>query len=211
MIKTFRFDGNHEFSSNTYIVGDDEGNCVIIDIGSTNDKIIDYIKKNYKTCKAILLTHGHWDHIRGVNKILEWSPNTQVFIDELDEVMLTNSRLNCCIALDKYSGTINANAYLVSDGDEIKLSENLVFKVIETPFHTEGSVCYLFNKEKALFTGDSLFKGDIGRTDLPHNAIRKQKESLNKFKTLDTELIIYPGHGDESTLEKELRTNIYLE
>ena len=210
MIKTFRFDNSSEFSSNSYIVSDNSGNCVVIDPGSTSDRIIEYIKSNCKSCKAIFLTHGHWDHIRGVKKILNFDQSIKVYVNQEDQVMLENSRLNCSIVIDRNSGTINSETIFYENDDILNISESLIFKIIETPFHTKGSVCILFKKENALFTGDSLFKGSIGRTDLPHNAARKQKESLQIIKSLDANLKIFPGHGDETTLANELKNNIYL-
>lgn len=211
MIKTFRYENDvDEFSANSYVVGEKGGPCVVIDLGSTTKRVIEYIKANHSTCSGILLTHGHWDHIRGIPDFLDEFPNTTVFIDELDDEMLINSHLNGSKSMDGSDGIVNVEPYRIEDGDELKFSNNLVFEVIETPFHTIGSVCFLYKQEKALFTGDTIFKGNIGRSDLPHSAKRMQSQSLEKIKKLDPSLHIYPGHGDDSTLEKELKENIYL-
>ena len=98
----------------------------------------------------------------------------------------------------------------IDDEDEIDFKNGYVFKVISTPFHTNGSVCFLSEKENALFTGDTLFKGSIGRTDLPKGNERLISSSLKKLLKLDDNLKIYPGHGDETTLKKEKENNIYL-
>ena len=209
MIKTFRYDDdNNEFSANSYVVSDGS-DFVVIDLGSTNNKLIKYVKENFKSCCGILLTHGHWDHMRGTTKFLEYYPNTTIFIDELDSECLINSRLNCSAMMGE-NGIINIEPYRLEDGDEINFKNKFLFKVIETPFHTLGSVCFLYEKENALFTGDTLFKGDIGRSDLPHSNKRMQKTSLEKIKKLNPKLVIYPGHGDISTLGKELEENRYL-
>ncbi len=211
MIKTFRYENDvDEFSANSYVVGEKGGPCVVIDLGSTTKRVIEYIKANHSTCSGILLTHGHWDHIRGIPDFLDEFPNTTVFIDELDDEMLINSHLNGSKSMDGSDGIVNVEPYRIEDGDELKFSNNLVFEVIETPFHTIGSVCFLYKQEKALFTGDTIFKGNIGRSDLPHSAKRMQMQSLEKIKKLDPSLHIYLGHGDDSTLEKELKENIYL-
>lgn len=214
MIKTFRFDNDtKEFSANSYVVGEKNGPCVVIDLGSTNERIINYIKENHTTCVGILLTHGHYDHIRGIKKFLEHY-NCTVFVSEKDDEMLDNSRLNGSLMIDGSEKivTLGTNRkYLLDDEDEISFYGGLLFfKVIETPFHTDGSVCYLCEKENALFTGDTLFKGSIGRTDLPNGKARLIKPSLEKLKKLDPKLVVYPGHGDSTTLEKELKENIYL-
>lgn len=210
MVKTFRYENDtNEFSANTYVVGEPNKDFVVIDLGSTTDHVLKYVKENFKSCKGILLTHGHWDHMRGIPKFLDAYPNTTIFIDELDSGCLIDNRLNCSRLMDE-NGIINVEPYRLEDEDEINFGDGLVFKVIETPFHTLGSVCYLCNKENALFTGDTLFKGDIGRSDLPHSAKRMQEASLEKIKKLDPKLKIYPGHGNETILEKELKENKYL-
>lgn len=211
MIKTFRFDNDRsEFSSNTYVVGIKNGPCVVIDLGTTQDRVIDYILENHTSCVGILLTHGHFDHFRGISKFLKTFSCT-VFIDGNDDELLNDPKLNC----SKYHGegdiTLNvSNKYLLDDEDEINFGGGLFFKVIETPFHTQGSVCYLYENENALFTGDTLFKETIGRTDLPTSNERQVKDSLNKIRLLDGKLNIYPGHGETTTLEKELLNNNYL-
>jgi Zn-dependent hydrolases, including glyoxylases len=211
MIKTFRYENDvDEFSANSYVVGEINGPCVVIDLGSTSNRIIKYIKDNHMSCSGILLTHGHWDHIRGINAFLESFPNTSIFIDENDAELLINSYLNGSKSMDVKEGVVNIEPYRFEDGDELKFSNNLVFEVIETPFHTIGSVCLLDKQDNALFTGDTLFKGDIGRSDLPHSASRMQAQSLAKIKNLDSKLHIFPGHGDDSVLSKELENNIYL-
>lgn len=210
MVKTFRYENDtNEFSANTYVVGEPNKDFVVVDLGSTTDHVLKYVKENFKSCKGILLTHGHWDHMRGIPKFLDAYPNTTIFIDELDSECLIDNRLNCSRLMGE-NGIINVEPYRLEDDDEINFGDGLAFKVIETPFHTLGSVCYLCNKENALFTGDTLFKGDIGRSDLPHSAKRMQEASLEKIKKLDPKLKIYPGHGNETTLEKELKENKYL-
>ena len=105
---------------------------------------------------------------------------------------------------------ITRTGFLNVDEDEIDFKNGYIFKVISTPFHTNGSVCFLCEKENALFTGDTLFKGSIGRTDLPKGNERLVVSSLSKLLVLKDDLKIYPGHGDETTLKKEKETNPYL-
>ena len=102
------------------------------------------------------------------------------------------------------------NIYFLDDEDEIDFHNGYVFKVISTPFHTDGSVCLLCEKEHALFTGDTLFKDSIGRTDLPRGNSKLINESLSKLLNLDDSLKVYPGHGDETTLKHEKETNSFL-
>lgn len=213
MIKVFRFDTDqNEFSANTYVVGEKGGRCVVIDLGSTQDRVIDYIKENHTSCSGILLTHAHFDHIRGIKKFLETFSCT-IFVHEDDKELLEDSKLNGSHYMDKKDVSIDlssCNIYPLDDEDEIDFKNGYVFKVISTPFHTNGSVCFLCEKEHALFTGDTLFKGSIGRTDLPRGNERLVNSSLKKLLTLDETLKIYPGHGDETTLKKEKENNTFL-
>jgi len=211
MVKTFRFDNDFkEFSSNTYVVGEKGGPCVVIDLGTTQDRVKDYILENHTSCVGVLLTHGHFDHIRGLNKFLETFSCT-VFIDTNDDEFLLDTKLNGSKYQNEEEVVVKlANKYLLDDEDEINFGGKLFFEVIETPFHTNGSVCYLCEGENALFTGDTLFKQSIGRTDLPTGNERLVKRSLERIKALNENLNIYPGHGELSTLKKEKENNIYL-
>lgn len=211
MIKVFNFDNSgNDFSANTYVVGEKGGPCVVIDLGSNQQRVIDYIELNHSSCSGVLLTHGHFDHIKGINNFLK-TFNCTVFIDEFDDELLENPRLNGSASLLNEKITVKVgNKYLLNDEDEINFGNGLLFKTIETPFHTQGSVCYLYEKEQALFTGDTLFKNSIGRTDLPRGNERLVSSSLEKIKKLDENLKIYPGHGEMTTLKKELQTNPYL-
>lgn len=214
MIKIFRFDNDSkEFSSNTYVVGEKNGPCVVIDLGTTSDRLINYIKENHTACLGVLLTHAHYDHTRGIEKFLK-NFNCTVFVHESDEEYFDNPRLNGSIMIDGSPKTVklsSGNRYLLDDEDEINFGHGLFFfKVIGTPFHTDGSVCFLYEKENALFTGDTVFKDSIGRTDLPGGRSKLIFPSLEKLKTLDPKLKIYPGHGDETTLGRELENNIYF-
>ena len=97
------------------------------------------------------------------------------------------------------------NKILVDDEDEIDFKDGYVLKVIQTSGHTRGSVCYLVNKENALFSGDTLFKDGIGRTDLPTGSIKEMRKSLEKLSKLDPNLVVYLGHGDPTTIKSEFK------
>ena len=211
MVKTFRFDNDtKEFSANTYVIGEKGGPCIAIDLGSTQTRVISYIKENHTSCLGILLTHGHFDHIRGLNNFLK-EFNCTVFIDFNDKDFLTDSKLNGSKYSEENQVIVKTtNIYELDDEDEINFGNGYLFKVIETPFHTNGSVCYLCEKENALFSGDTLFKGSIGRTDLPTGSERLVNSSLKKLLNLNPKLVVYPGHGETTTLEKEISSNPYL-
>lgn len=213
MVKIFNFDNetidNNEFSSNSYVIGEQNGPCIIVDLGSTNKRIIDYIKKNHTSVLGILLTHGHFDHIRGLNNFLK-EFNATIFIYETENEFLLNSRLNRSKNHAEDVVVETENIYLVDDEDEINFGNQIYVKVIHTPFHTSGSVCFLIKSENALFTGDTLFKGFIGRTDLPTGNEKEVYSSLSKIKQLNENYTIYPGHGEITTLFNELKNNYYL-
>lgn len=211
MVKTFRFDNDtKEFSANTYVIGEKGGPCIVIDLGSTQTRVISYIKENHTSCLGILLTHGHFDHIRGLNNFLK-EFNCTVFIDFNDKDFLIDSKLNGSKYSEENQVIVKTtNIYELDDEDEINFGNGYLFKVIETPFHTNGSVCYLCEKENALFSGDTLFKGSIGRTDLPTGSERLVNSSLKKLLNLNPKLVVYPGHGETTTLEKEISSNPYL-
>lgn len=211
MIKCFNFDYDYtELSSNTYIIGEKYGPCVIIDLGSTQRKISDYIKENHSEVKAILLTHNHFDHIRGIDKFLEKFSNVPIYIDEYDYEGLKNSKLNCSL-IEGHPFIVKANnVFKVKNQQILDFGKNLLFKVYETPFHTDGSVCYLNEDINALFSGDTLFKGSIGRADLPTSNRNLIRSSLDIVKKFNENLVVYPGHGETTTIKEELLNNYYL-
>ncbi len=208
MIKTFCFNNN---SSNTYVIGELNKPAIVIDLGDTTNKVIDYINNyHFGSCLGVLLTHGHYDHIRGLNNFFKHFPNTTLFVQFDEDKLLTDTFLNCSKMSGESITVQHQNKYLFDDEDEIKFYDNLMFKVIQTPFHTKGSTCFLCEKENALFTGDTLFKGSIGRTDLPTGNNKTVNDSLKKIINLNPELNIYPGHGDLTNLKRELRYNMFL-
>ena len=207
-MKVEKFDYNdiEELFANTYIVSDDNGNAVIIDPSVDNDRVGDYIVKNSLTPKAILLTHGHFDHIRGIDRLAKrFSIPLYLHYEEKD--FLIDPYLNCS-DFDKEL-VVTTEPIVVTDGEELRMLDDTI-KVIHTPFHTEGSACYYFLNNNLLFTGDTLFKMSIGRSDLPTGDSRKIESSLSKLKTLPKETKIYPGHGPNSTLGFELMLNNFF-
>ncbi len=206
MIKTFRFNDPDEIVANSYVIGEKDKGCVIIDLGRYDDRIRKYIKENHNSIvNGLLLTHGHFDHISGINDFLkEYSPT--LFIKREEEKLLTDTRLNCSCTFSHEIVVDYSNKYLLDDEDEINFGNGYIFKVIETKGHTEGSVCYLLNKENALFSGDTLFKNSIGRCDLPTGSIKDMRISLEKLSKLDANLNVYPGHGEPTILKKEVNT-----
>jgi glyoxylase-like metal-dependent hydrolase (beta-lactamase superfamily II) len=191
--------------ANTYIIGDSGKQCIVIDPGyNDNLRINDFIHKHYSGVAAILLTHGHYDHIAGINNLVKEYP-CQIMIHESEIEKLSNPRLN--VSGVKNPIIVNSNSlYPLEDGDEIKII-GLTIKVIHTPFHTNGSVCYYIKSLNSLFSGDTLFHLSIGRSDLPTGSYKTIKDSLLKLSILPPETIVFPGHGEKTNIGNELKYN----
>ena len=209
MVKIFEFNNSSELASNTYIVGKINEGCLIIDLGSTDKKIYEYVTSHHSKCLGILLTHGHFDHVKGVTSFLKmFKYDIPVYIHGDDVELLTNPILNASQMMG-HQVKVNINPVVIKDNEDLEISGHKI-KVIHTPFHTKGSVCYLLEDENAIFTGDTLFKGGIGRTDLAASKPSLTNDSLKKLINLNEWLAIYPGHGEITNLKNEKENNPYL-
>ncbi|MCA6070102.1 MAG: MBL fold metallo-hydrolase [Endomicrobium sp.] len=191
---------------NCYVVYDSETlHAAIIDPGEDGDKVILEIEKDRFNPEILINTHGHFDHILSDDKIRS-KFKIQLAIHENDVSLLLDSYKNGS-DLCNVHGTVKSPDILLEDNQEIKLSF-ATFKVLHTPGHTKGSICLLF--DGFLITGDTLFAGTVGRTDLDGGSSEEMFVSLSKLKKLNPSLVIYPGHGSETTLANELNHNPYL-
>lgn len=190
------------FVTNTYIVTDEEtGEAAVVDPGVNDEKLIEKLKDN--KVKYILLTHGHFDHIGGVNFVKDRT-GAKVVVHREDEEMLNDSKKNCGENADPIFADV-----LVEDGSKMMLG-NSEITVLHTPGHTKGGVCYIFPKDRVLFSGDTLFKLTAGRTDLYGGNPRTELMSLEKIGKLDGDYMVYPGHDDSTTLDFERQYNRYM-
>jgi len=185
------------YETNCYIVTDETVNeCAVIDPGDESNTILDYLEDNGLNCRAILLTHGHFDHIGAVEAIAE-ETGCPVYINALD--------INT-----QYPGyfPLRPADYVktYADGDRVNVA-GLCFEVIGTPGHTPGSVVLVC--EDAIFSGDTLFKGTCGRFDLPGGSETEIMHSLAKLCRLNGHYEVYPGHMEFSSLEREKAFNHY--
>ncbi|MCT4509890.1 MAG: MBL fold metallo-hydrolase [Tepidibacter sp.] len=193
------------YGVNCYILGDDETKkCAVIDPGGDCDGILNIIKKNELNLEYIILTHGHADHIGAVKELKE-KTNSTVLAHKEEEIVLTNSQNNLTYMMGG-SIEIEADRYL-NDEQSIELG-NLNLQTIHTPGHTLGGMC--IKVEDCLFTGDTLFRSSIGRTDLFGGDYDKIIESVNRLSKLDDKLKVFPGHGPASTVETEKAKNPYI-
>ena len=203
----FIYNDEDDLMANTYVVIDNK-DCIVIDPSKAYEGIVQYIIKNGLTLKAILLTHGHFDHMRGID-ILVNTFHAPLYIGFYDEPNLLDARKNLSTYMNDENLIVQAKALTVFNKEVIKvLSEDI--EVIETPFHTKGSVCYYLKDSKLLFSGDTLFKLSIGRDDLPGSEPRQKMNSLKKLMMLPNDVKVYPGHGGFTNIYDEKMHNPFV-
>lgn len=190
--------------NNCYLLTDAEsGKSALVDCTDASEEMLDLIGN--ADLEYILLTHGHFDHIGGVKEIKD-KFNAEIVISNEDAGMLSSSRLSLAAFCGAYHNNADADI-TVGDGDIIKLG-NTEIKVIATPGHTKGGVCYI--ADDVIFTGDTLFFCSCGRTDFPGGSFSEIKESLNLLASFDKNYKLYPGHDRETTLDFEKQNNPYM-
>lgn len=194
--------------TNTYVICDEETKeTMVIDPGGEPEKIIETIDVLGGNLKYIFLTHCHLDHIGGIKKLKD-EKGGRILVSRADSIGLYDEKINLAYYLDLEVPQLDENSRL-DDGDLIHLGNN-EFKVILTPGHTEGGLCLYDEKDKMVFTGDTLFSGTWGRTDLPTGDFNKIMNSITeKLMVLPNDTIVYSGHGDITMIGDE--KNIYLE
>ncbi|MED0704379.1 MULTISPECIES: MBL fold metallo-hydrolase [Aeribacillus] len=196
--------------TNTYILTNDKNECILFDPGDEGEKLIEVLRKHQLTPLAILLTHAHFDHIGAIDDVRKvW--NIPVYVHEKEQKWLGDPSLNG-------SGHfMNGKNVTVEEADEIIREEGSLtigsfqFSLFETPGHSPGSISYYLEEANAVFSGDVLFKGSIGRTDLLGGNHEELLKSIHeKLLVLPEETIVLPGHGSETTIIEEMETNPFL-
>ena len=184
--------------TNCYIVKHGK-DCFIVDPGDDAQRIIE----DTHNCQLrfILLTHGHFDHVLALEAIEGQYPGTDIYIGKKDKELI-NHLSSQGFSINQHLKDIKMPIKTVRQGNTIAFGSHKI-KVIDTPGHTEGSVCYLLNN--LLFSGDTLFYHTIGRTDLPNSDPISMLDSLKKLADLSVETKVYPGHGPETTIKEEIR------
>ena len=186
-----------------YFVHDESSkDSICIDPGYDTKRILTFIETNELKVTDILLTHGHFDHMLSCKDIQDMF-NSNIYISEIDEKILYDSEHNYANLINKTSFEHFNIAKNLSDGDIINLNGYQI-KCIATPGHTDGSLCYYFENEKVLFSGDTLFFKTYGRCDLYTGDVKKIKDSIcNKLFKLPDDIIVYPGHGETTSIGEE--------
>ena len=188
------------YEANCYILVDSETkDCAIIDAGGDAGKISAAVENMQGNPKYLLLTHGHFDHVGGVKEICS-KYDIPFYISKTDEEYMEKD--------NSVFGTLPKASGYLKEGDVVKLGSREI-KVIETPGHTKGGLCFLIDGK--LFTGDTLFQGSIGRTDFIGGDMKEIISSIkNKLLPLGDDVEVYPGHGPSSSIRFEKMRNPYL-
>jgi glyoxylase-like metal-dependent hydrolase (beta-lactamase superfamily II) len=191
-----------------YLLGaDDTADAVVIDPGMPQPAL-DALERAGRKCAAVLLTHGHFDHIGGVRALKE-TFGAKVYIHEEDEGMLASNRMSLAVLTGGSNKPVKADV-LLHGGETLTLA-GLTLEVIHTPGHTKGGVCYLLKSERKLFVGDTLFMEDAGRTDFPGGSEKELFHSIaDKLFPLEGDYDVYCGHDEDTTLEHERTHNPFI-
>ena len=186
-----------QLEENCYVVTDENTlNCAVIDPGDESNTILGYLEDNRLHCQVILLTHGHFDHVGAVDALRE-ETGAAVYMHPADDTDGRDLRRPY---------RLGAEGHPYHEGDVVCV-DALRFEVLETPGHTPGSVTLRCGE--ALFTGDTLFRGSCGRTDLEGSSTEDMLRSLKRLCALPGDYEVYPGHNEPSTLVRERNMNYY--
>ena len=192
--------------SNTYLLFDNSGNAAVIDPGAPGNEILKAIKDENACLTMILLTHGHFDHLLGLERLRAEFPDAQIFIHADDAEMMSDGHKNAFFDFFKKDRTFGSPDKLLIQGDVLEFGGEKI-TVLHTPGHTNGSVCYRIGK--IIFTGDTVMASGYGRCDLYSGDAHKMSFTLNRLYSMsqkEMSITIYPGHGKSSTLLDAMRS-----
>ena len=197
------------FMQNCRVFFNDETmEACVVDPGDSADRIFENLKAEGFSIKTILITHMHLDHVGGVHRLAELS-GAGILGSAIEDSPILNALDMQAEAFGLPRTEIFDNTWL-TDGQKISPIEGIEFKVLATPGHTPGGICFYSEKKKLVLTGDSLFYGSIGRTDFPLGDTDALFSSIKeKLYTLPDETSVLPGHGPESSIYDEKRSNPY--
>lgn len=200
-----------DFETNCYVVRKDEsaGECLVVDTGLDSRDMIAFLARHRLTPTAVILTHGHVDHIAGLAGLRSEFPQLRVYVHRLDGPMLGDSQANLSEMAMMPVTTAPADV-LLEDGDTID-EAGIRLTVLHTPGHTPGGICLYAETEGVVFAGDTLFADGIGRTDFPGGDARQLLDSIRtKLLVLPEPTAVYPGHAMRTTVGREKACNSFL-
>jgi len=199
------------YETNCYVLRSSEGAkyCLIVDAGLGANKLIEFLQENQLNPVAVVLTHGHIDHIEGVAALRAEFPEIKVHIHKLDAEMLTEPYTNLS-AMTGVPFSIEPADFLLEDQSVIEQA-GIKLKVLHTPGHTPGGICLYSEDEVVVFTDDTLFADSIGRTDFPNGDTEQLLQSIReKLFILPDETKVYSGHGPSTSIGHEKKYNPFL-
>ncbi len=200
-----------DFQTNSYVVRRDESatDCVIVDTGLDARDLVAFLKEQRLRPAAVILTHGHIDHIQGLGLLRQEFPSVQVYIHRLDAHLLEDPDANLS-GLAGGDFVTKAADVLLEDGRTIE-EAGIRLSVLHTPGHTPGGICLYAERDGVLFSGDTLFADSIGRTDFPGGSVDQLLAGIrDKLLVLPDLTVVHPGHGGRTTLGREKRCNPFL-
>jgi len=200
-----------EFETNCYVVrsSDTTTECLIIDTGLDAGPLMEFIDRGKLKPASVVLTHGHIDHIAGVDSLRAKFPSLKTYIHKLDAILLTDAVGNLSAMTGRSLAAENADC-LVDEPDVID-EAGIRLRVIHTPGHTPGGICLYAEQEGVIFVGDTLFADSVGRTDFPNGSHEQLIGGIKqKLLVLPDETVVYPGHGGRTTIGREKARNPFL-
>ncbi len=197
-----------QVQTNCYLIGNEKTKeAVVIDPEDEGAYIAKRLRSLGYELKAILLTHGHFDHITGAEELRNLT-GAEIYAYEGEKELLADPKLNCS-SIAGHTVSLIPDKFF-KDKDQLEFA-GFTFEVLFTPGHTSGSVCFYLKSEGILFSGDTLFQESVGRSDLPTGNGRRLVKSVNeRLIPLGEDILVYPGHGEDTTIGYEKRYNYYL-
>jgi len=210
-----------EYETNCYVLRKSKTakDCLIIDTGLQAQELVDFLHRHKLNPAAVILTHGHIDHINGVALLRAGFPKIKVYVHKLDAEMLTppltreaglTGAMSNLLIMAGVRFSVEPADMLIKGGDIIE-EAGIRLEALHTPGHTPGGVCLYSQDEGIIFVGDTLFAGSVGRTDLGGNTSQLIKSIREKLLTLPDETVVYPGHGPTTTIAQEKTSNPFLQ
>lgn len=197
-----------EFAANNYLVYDETAKCgILIDCAGSNEAIFEFVEKHNLNLEAVFITHAHFDHCLGLKEFKGKFPSVKIYMPKDDKALYDNLSMQCDLFGAPKVESVEIDEYI----DDSKVLEfcGKKIEIIATPGHSKGSLCYLI--EDNLFSGDTLFYEEIGRCDLPTGSFKEIENSIkNKLFNLEENIKVFPGHGDNTSIEHEKKFNAYF-